>query len=430
MTTDHQLRTVPAFALSGGRLDELELLAGGLFLPADGYCLPAAVPEGWPASFELEVPPGVGLEAMLHGVLLLTDPDGTPLAQLAVVASEPSRDKDTVHLAGTLSRLRSAEHPPARALRITAPLVAMAGGRPATVAAVFAKTPLPWQLAAAMTAAHDAEAVLWLIAVCGPQPHGRYTVLPLLHELESARSRIHQARTGLLVMPADAANGSAIDRRLLRHALDHLGVGSVLDFAMEPEPPCTHGGSPATGSVVLLTGLSGSGKSTVARALAESIQQEWGGPVTLLDGDDVRRMLSPGLGFSKEERDANIRRIGWVAALISSAGGTAICAPIAPFDVTRQQVRQMAEEVGRFILVHISTPLPECESRDRKGLYARARRGEIKDFTGIDSPYEYPDDADLHLDTSRMDVKEAVGLIRQCLSANRSGAAPRATLPA
>ncbi len=119
-------------------------------------------------------------------------------------------------------------------------------------------------------------------------------------------------------------------------------------------------------------------------------------------------MLSSGLGFSREDRDLNIRRIGYVASLVTQHGGLAVCAPIAPFASVRAEVRAMVADVGEFVLVHVSTPLEECERRDRKGLYAKARQGLIPEFTGISSPYEEPDDADLALDTSTMTVDEAV----------------------
>lgn len=128
----------------------------------------------------------------------------------------------------------------------------------------------------------------------------------------------------------------------------------------------------------------------------------------MLDGDEVRRLLSHGLGFSRADRDLNIRRIGFVAAEVTRHGGLAVCAPIAPFEQVRAQVRAAVEEVGDLILVYVATPLEECERRDRKGLYARARRGEIPDFTGISSPYEVPDDADLVLDTTGRGVAECL----------------------
>ena len=146
------------------------------------------------------------------------------------------------------------------------------------------------------------------------------------------------------------------------------------------------------GLVLFFTGLSGSGKSTVAQAVIDALLEAGERTVTSLDGDVVRRNLSAGLTFSREDRETNIRRIGWVAAEISRHGGVAVCSPIAPFDATRQDVRAMTEAAGgAFFLVHVATPLEECERRDRKGLYAKARRGEIPDFTGISSPYEEPD---------------------------------------
>jgi sulfate adenylyltransferase len=171
------------------------------------------------------------------------------------------------------------------------------------------------------------------------------------------------------------------------------------------------------GITVFFTGLSGSGKSTIARGLADALVERGGRTVTLLDGDVVRRMLSSGLTFSREDRDLNIRRIGYVAAEITRHGGTAICAPIAPYSQTRAEVRHMVESAGDFVLVHVATSLEECERRDRKGLYARARAGLIPEFTGISDPYEVPDDADLVIDTERVTPDEAVELVFQLLAA-------------
>ena len=168
--------------------------------------------------------------------------------------------------------------------------------------------------------------------------------------------------------------------------------------------------TPATGGrAVVLTGLSGAGKSTIARRLVELLV-EAGRTVTLLDGDDVRTHLSAGLGFSRADRDTNVRRIGWVAAQVAKHGGLAVCAPIAPYAATRAEVRRLVEDQagpGSFVLVHVATPLAECEARDRKGLYARARRGEIAEFTGISDPYEEPTDADLVIDTRSSGVDDS-----------------------
>jgi sulfate adenylyltransferase len=133
-----------------------------------------------------------------------------------------------------------------------------------------------------------------------------------------------------------------------------------------------------------------------------------GRPVTLLDGDIVRKHLSSELGFSREHRDINIRRIGFVASEITKNGGIAICAPIAPYDATRREIRKMIERGGGFILIHVATPLNVCEARDRKGLYAKARAGIVKEFTGISDPYEEPTDAEVIIDTSSCTPAEAV----------------------
>jgi sulfate adenylyltransferase len=158
------------------------------------------------------------------------------------------------------------------------------------------------------------------------------------------------------------------------------------------------------GFTVFLTGLSGSGKSTIANALMVKLMEMGGRPVTLLDGDVVRKHLSSELGFSKEHRDINIRRIGYVASEITKNGGIAICAPIAPYAATRGAVREMIEQYGAFLEVHVATSLEECERRDRKGLYKLAREGKIKEFTGISDPYEAPEKPELRLDTEGLDV--------------------------
>jgi sulfate adenylyltransferase len=169
----------------------------------------------------------------------------------------------------------------------------------------------------------------------------------------------------------------------------------------------THPPRSRQGFTVFFTGLSGAGKSTVANALLVRLLELGGRQVTLLDGDVARRHLSSELGFSKEHRDLNIQRIGYVASEVTKNGGVALCAPIAPYDRTRKQVREMVEAVGGFILVYVATPIEVCEHRDRKGLYVRARAGLVKHFTGISDPYEPPDDATLVIDTQQCVPDEA-----------------------
>lgn len=161
------------------------------------------------------------------------------------------------------------------------------------------------------------------------------------------------------------------------------------------------------GFTVFFTGLSGSGKSTIANALMVKFLEMGGRPVTILDGDLVRKNLSSELGFSKEHRDINIRRIGYVASEITKNGGIAVCAPIAPYEATRKAVKEMIEAGGGFILVHVATSVEVCEQRDRKGLYAKARAGILKEFTGISDPYEVPVKADMTIDTGALTAEEA-----------------------
>jgi sulfate adenylyltransferase len=170
----------------------------------------------------------------------------------------------------------------------------------------------------------------------------------------------------------------------------------------------THPPRAQQGLTVFFTGLSGSGKSTLANALQVKLMELGGRQITLLDGDIVRKHLSSELGFSKEHRNLNILRIGFVASEITKNGGIALCAPIAPYSATRREVREMIEPHGGFIEIHVSTPLEVCEQRDRKGLYKKARAGEIKEFTGISDPYEEPEAPEMRIDTTDIHPERAV----------------------
>ena len=209
-------------------------------------------------------------------------------------------------------------------------------------------------------------------------------------------------------------------RRRLREGLeipDWFSFPEVVTELRRTSPPRSK-----QGFTVFFTGLSGSGKSTIANALMVKLMEMGGRPVTLLDGDVVRKHLSSELGFSKEHRDINIKRIGYVASEITKNGGIAICAPIAPYTATRRAVREMIEAYGAFVEVHVATSLEECEARDRKGLYKLAREGKIKEFTGISDPYEEPTTPELRVDTTGVDVDhcahqvilklESMGLIK------------------
>jgi len=168
------------------------------------------------------------------------------------------------------------------------------------------------------------------------------------------------------------------------------------------------------GLILFFTGLPGAGKSTLAQALAARLA-DLGRAVTLLDGDQVRALLSSGLGYSRADRDLNVRRIGYVAAEIARHGGIAICAQIAPYAAARAEARQRSAEAGRFVLVHVATPLEVCERRDPKGQYAKARAGLLPAFTGVSDPYEAPQDAEVTIDTQDCTPREAAEAILERL---------------
>jgi sulfate adenylyltransferase len=211
--------------------------------------------------------------------------------------------------------------------------------------------------------------------------------------------------------PTLSISGTQVRERYLSNGIDlpdWFTRPEVAGILAEAYPPRHR-----QGVCVWFTGLSGAGKSTTAEILT-ILLLEHGRQVTVLDGDVVRTHLSKGLGFSKEDRDTNIRRIGFVSAEIVRHGGVAICAAVSPYRATRNDVRNMVG-TDQFIEVFVDTPLEECERRDIKGMYAKARRGEIKGFTGIDDPYEAPQHAELTLDTVLHTPEENAQAILQCL---------------
>lgn len=352
-------------------LDALELLRHGT--------VPAVPADGPAGTVSVELPP---VDEGTAELVDLTDLEGVPVARLPLV-----REGGTVRAQGIPQWLSE---------RSSRPFERFHRGPqdlPHPTGVVTLTGPVP------------ADELAEAVAGCGPDP-----LLLVLASLDgdvdsSGLAAARQAAdlhedTGITVVLSPAPDLLGADAGALV-AQGYAAGAPVHHLASTPVP-----GTSGAGVVLFLTGLSGSGKSTVAREVRNRLL-EGGEQVSLLDGDVVRQHLSTGLGFSRADRDTNIRRIGWVAAEVAHHGGTAICSPIAPFDATRKAVRAMVESRGgRFVLVHVSTPLEECERRDRKGLYAAARRGEIPDFTGISSPYEEPQDADLVIDTTGRDVGE------------------------
>lgn len=385
-------------------LADLELLLSGAFQPLTGFLSSAdvhAVDEHgtladgtrWPAPVTLTLPDDH--PAAPGDRITLRDPEGAALAVLTVTGRQDGL------VSGPVEALDAPEHGPFTRLRRT----------PAEVRKELAGRET---LAVTMRGPLDNVEEVWAVA---EELGATILLLPLAFGEEGpavvrAALRAHDRLpedTLVAVVPLAPRRDPSIDLELREHVAEAYGATEHL---AGPEPVTLPGPPHRRGLVVFFTGLSGSGKSTVARGLRDALLERGSRTVTYLDGDVVRRLLSAGLTFSKEDRDLNVRRIGFVAAEAARHGGLAICAPIAPYAATREEVRAMVEAVGAdFLLVHVATPLRECERRDRKGLYAKARAGIIPEFTGISDPYEEPDDADLVVDTTSISVEQAVGQV-------------------
>ena len=368
-------------------LDDLELLTIGALAPATRFNEPGS-------AVTLELPP----ELVDAGAVELVDPEGLPLA---VVRTDTEGG-------WAVESLTHAQHGPFRRLYLT----------PIQVREQYAgRTFVPVTDALTDTQLGELEGVgpLVLLALVGAGT----TALPAVGLLRATLTAAALLPNAAVVAVPLAAHGDAdADHALgVQVVANYAGGDRVVGLATDGDLPPEVANvvdfyerhPDEQGLVLFFTGLSGSGKSTLAQALMDRILEQGTRTVTSLDGDVVRRNLSAGLTFSREDRETNIRRIGWVAAEISRHGGIAVCSPIAPFDETRQQVRAMVDAAGgAFFLVHVATPLEECERRDRKGLYAKARRGEIPEFTGISSPYEEPADADVRVDTTGRSIDDAL----------------------
>lgn len=362
-------------------LDDLELLVSGAYAPVTRFNEP-----GSPVT--LTLPDGV-TEAEL------VDPEGLPLARV-------SAD-------GSLEPLTHAQYGPFRRLHLT----------PAQVREQHAGATFVPVVDALTEADLDDLRGLGRVVLVALMGTGTPSLSPvaLVRASLAAADLLDDASVVAVPLPShgDAATDHDLGAQVVAtyagpdpvHALTDRetpypdAIAAIVEED-QPEPE-------EQGLVLFFTGLSGSGKSTLARALMDLLLEQGGRTVTSLDGDVVRRHLSAGLTFSKADRETNIRRIGWVAAEIARHGGVAVCSPIAPFAETREQVRQMVEAAGgAFFLVHVATPLEECERRDRKGLYAKARAGEIPEFTGISSPYEEPEDPAVRVDTTGRTIEDAL----------------------
>jgi sulfate adenylyltransferase len=385
----------PQYCPSPRELDDLELLLSGALAPRTTFDVSD---PGITLALPVELADAPEVE--------LVDPEGYALARWTPTSLTP---------------LAHPEHGPFRRLHLTP---AQARERYAGALTVPVAAPLTGKDLELIRASGASDVVLLVLHGTGT-PQGVSSIGLVRASLAAARL-VNESpaavgednpRAHVVTVPLPSHGDAAYDHELGQVVTANYATGDVLAVPGEGEWPAEVAAVVAQdqpdeeerGFVVFFTGLSGSGKSTIARALHDLVVEDGRRTVTSLDGDVVRRNLSAGLTFSKADRETNIRRIGWVAAEISRHRGIAICSPIAPFDQTRKQVRRMVEDAGgRFVLVHVATPLEECERRDRKGLYARARAGEIPEFTGISSPYEEPEDAAVRLDTTGRTVSECL----------------------
>jgi sulfate adenylyltransferase len=327
----------------------------------------------------------------------LRDLEGVLLAVLRVTAAEPANG--SVRLRGELVAARRPDRPDYPELRRPAADVRAGLADGPVTALVEELPPTPADFAALLRAAGGRLLALAL-APGAPDDPGHHARVRAWRRVAQPYGAAVTLALVPAALPADPAEAAQL-RTTLAGSYGAAGVATTPQTDPAALAPAASGGA-----TVLLTGLSGSGKSTIAGRLLVRLLAT-GRTTTLLDGDVVRTHLSKGLGFSRADRDANVRRIGFVAAEITKHGGIAIAAPIAPYDETRRAVRAMVERYGAFVLVHVDTPLEVCEARDRKGLYAKARAGEIPEFTGVSDPYEAPLDADLVVDTRTESADDA-----------------------
>ncbi len=414
----------PQYCPTQRELDDLELLVrGALGGPAFG---------GPDEPVTLRLPPAVAEQAAEAGAVVLVDPEGVPLAEVTTESTydagpDGDQDGDQVWV-GITGPIRSLTHNEYGAFRrlYRSPEDVRRAVNPETLTIPVAGPLTSEDLASIRDKAAGRPVLLLVLAGHGtPSYAGRpMTGTGLVRATLAAAGLLDDATVVAVPLASGRPRGAESDHALGERVVTAYAVGDVLGVAGAGELPAEVAEvvdfelpePEEQGLVLFFTGLSGSGKSTLARALHDVVLERGERTVTSLDGDVVRRNLSAGLTFSKADRETNIRRIGWVAAEISRHRGIAVVSPIAPFDATRKQVRAMVEEAGgAFFLIHVATPVEECERRDRKGLYAKARRGEIPEFTGISSPYEVPDDADVRVDTTGRSIDDCLADILTAL---------------
>jgi sulfate adenylyltransferase len=407
---EDKVRSHLQFTPTSRELDDVELLRMGLFGSPSRF-------EGAAGPMRLCVTPDVAETARSAGGLEITDAEGVPLAVVAIEGYQPTCEGH-VGVIGPVRPLRGNSRRAFSKLYVSPS--ASRTALPSETVTVPVDAPLTDGDLATIKAMH--QPVLFLVLAGFGTPKGMSA--PGLIRATLAAARDVDGAT-VFAVPLASRPTVRSDETFREQVVEAYApgidvwwptgeghvTGAVANVVRSDRPTGLK-----QGVVVFFTGLSGSGKSTLAQALCNQLVESGGRTVTLLDGDRVRRNVSKGLTFSRRDRELNIERIAWIAAEVARHGGMAVCCPIAPFDHTRKLARSLAEEIGAaFVLIHVATPIEVCEGRDRKGLYERARRGEIDDFTGISSPYEEPDDADLVIDTSALSVGEALATVRNFL---------------
>jgi sulfate adenylyltransferase len=445
-------RAWPSIDLTPRQLCDLELILNGAFAPLRGFMTKgeytsvveqARLPDDsiWPTPVTLDLAPAGAQQFHESDRIALRDREGVMLAALTV-AEVWSDGAGRRHLGGAVEGIQPPAHPDFDRFRRTPAQVhqELTKSGWSRAAAFHALYPAPPDVLAPVfdqARALDMPLLLQLVTgATGPDDPAYFERVRGFDEAIRAAASV-RALFMILPLPIEATGARAVVLRALvarNFGCTHLlSSGEIpeqsrklaweigIELVPLPEQPSAvalaardrtaEGHRAPRGVTVFFTGLSGSGKSTIANALLVKLMEAGNRTVSLLDGDAVRKHLSSELGFSKEHRDLNIRRIGYVASEITKHGGVAICAPIAPYQEVRRDVRHMVEAYGGFVLVYVSTPLEVCEQRDRKGLYAKARAGQIQHFTGISDPFEPPADAALVIDASLTSADEAAGQI-------------------
>ena len=438
------------------QLADFELLVNGGYAPVGGFMTHTQYDsivesqvlesgESWSVPIVLGVSVKTAEVVSSNGRLKIVHPEGIPLGLIERAsvwsASDVSSEFDHF-VSGEVRALADPVHYDFSELRLSPEKykARYMGIALQSVIGFTSNAPMrPEDFAAVLSAANEESARVLLAPIVPPGSAWDRGQFDLIRAYVALLPRFENVSVDLVLIPAPHVMGDNWGMALRRAVLQNYGCERVLvasdlkagssagdqndvdqetgdgfpevaEILRQSNPPPSE-----RGFTVFFTGLPSSGKSTLANYLVGKLMEDGRRSVTLLDGDIVRRQLSSELGFSQRDRDTNIRRIGYVASEITKAGGIAVCAPIAPYDSARREVRSTVSQYGDFIEVYVSTPVEICEQRDRKGLYAKARAGLLKGFTGVDDPYERPMTADLEIDTSEKSPLEAVSEILEQL---------------